>query len=445
MASDLLSIAKSGARASRVALDVTAQNIANASSEGYVRRTVRLEEVSAAGGIGRIGDVSLSGVRVDQVVRNADLFRQAEVRRTGADLSRSAAEVAGLQNIEAALEQTGVFNAIVEFDAALQRLAIDPTDPALRAAVLEGTRTMARTFNIGSSSLDAAGDGVRFQASDDVGQVNLLAQELSRVNLRLARAADASSDQTSLLDQRDSLLQQLSQRVDVSTAIAANHTVEVRIGGAAGPQLVSGGTAASLAMATAGDGTISFTLDGNPVMPLSGSLVGHGQALIKLAAVHTRLDAIADGIVDAVNAAQASGAALDGSTAPAMLSGLGAAGIALAFEDGALIATAPSGAGASSRDPANLAALRSALAVNDASGEMDALLFDVSATVRGRTVTRDTLDAIAGNARIALAAQAGVDLDQEAINLVRFQQAFQASGRVMQVAADLFDTLLGIR
>jgi hypothetical protein len=63
MASDLLSIAKSGARAARVALDVTAQNIANASSEGYVRRTVRLEEVSAAGGIGRIGDVSLSGVR----------------------------------------------------------------------------------------------------------------------------------------------------------------------------------------------------------------------------------------------------------------------------------------------------------------------------------------------------------------------------------------------
>ncbi len=76
---------------------------------------------------------------------------------------------------------------------------------------------------------------------------------------------------------------------------------------------------------------------------------------------------------------------------------------------------------------------------------MDALLFDVSATVRGRTITRDTLDAIAGNARIALAAQAGVDLDQEALNLVRFQQAFQASGRVMQVASDLFDTLLAIR
>ena len=40
--------------------------------------------------------------------------------------------------------------------------------------------------------------------------------------------------------------------------------------------------------------------------------------------------------------------------------------------------------------------------------------------------------------------QAGVDLDQEAANLVRYQQAFQASGRAMQVAANIFDTLLGI-
>ena len=76
---------------------------------------------------------------------------------------------------------------------------------------------------------------------------------------------------------------------------------------------------------------------------------------------------------------------------------------------------------------------------------MDALIFDISSTVQGRTVTRDALQSIADTARIALEAQAGVDLDQEAVNLIRFQQAFQASGRVMQVASDLFDTLLAIR
>jgi len=367
------------------------------------------------------------------------------VRRTGADLARADAEVSGLQNIESAIEQTGVYPAIVNFEGALQQLASDPVDPSLRAAAIEDTRTLTRTLNIASSSLDAVGDGLRFDAADDVAQVNLLAGELGRVNLRLARAADASSDQTSLLDQRDSLLQQLSDHVDVHANINADHTAGVRIGGTAGPQLVNGGDAFPLAMQTAGDGTISFTLDGNPVTPLSGSLVGRGQALDKLADIRTGLDTIAADLITTVNTAQAGGVALDGSAGQPMLSGTGAADIALAFEDGALIATAPAGAGANSRDPANLSALRNALATSDPSGEMDALLFDISSAVQGRSVTREAIATIASTARIALQTQAGVDLDMEAVNLVRFQQAFQASGRVMQVASDLFDTLLGIR
>ena len=57
MASDLLGIGKSGAIAARIALDVTAQNITNASTDGYVRRSVQLAEASASGGYGRVGDV----------------------------------------------------------------------------------------------------------------------------------------------------------------------------------------------------------------------------------------------------------------------------------------------------------------------------------------------------------------------------------------------------
>lgn len=445
MASDLLSIAKSGAAAARIALDVTAQNISNASSEGYVRRSVRLAEVSASGGWNRIADVSLSGVRLDQVVRNADLFRQAEVRRTGSDAARAGAEVAGLENIEAAVEQSNVFPAIVQFEASLQRLTADPVDASLRASVIEDARTMTRTFNIAATSLDAVGSGLRFEAADGVDQVNVLAGELARVNLRLARAADASSDQTTLLDQRDSLLQRVSAYTGITATIAADHTVEVRVGGTGGPLLVSGGSATAMAMTTAADGTISFDVGGTPATLGAGSLAGRAQALDKLVGIRTGLDGIAASLAATVNAAQAGGVALDGSAGQPMFSGTGAADFALAFEDGARIATAPAGAGANSRNPLNLGSLRSALQAADPAGRMDALLFDISGAVAGRTVTRDALNAIADTASIALEAQAGVDLDNEAVNLVRFQQAFQASGRVMQVASDLFDTLLGIR
>ena len=158
-----------------------------------------------------------------------------------------------------------------------------------------------------------------------------------------------------------------------------------------------------------------------------------------------QLDTIATGLIATVNTAQASGAALDGSAGQPLLSGSDAGSIALAIEDGRAIATAPAGAGANSRDASNLATMRNALGAADPAGALDALLFDISGTVAGRTVTRDALDTIAGNARIALSAQAGVNLDQEATNLIRYQQAFQASSKAIQIASNIFDTLLGLR
>jgi len=444
VSSDLLSIARSGAKAARAALDVTAQNIANASSEGYVRRSVGLSEVSAAGGVGRTGDISLSGVRVNGITRDADVFRQAEVRRTGADAARADAEVKGLENIEAAVEQTGVYDATVRFEGALQQLVSEPTDGSLRASVIESGRTLASTFNVTASSLDAAGKGLRFEAQDGVDQVNLLTGELARVNARLGRAADASSDQSTLLDQRDSLLQRLSGQIDVTASFNPDKTVDLRVGSATGPQLLAGQSAGTLAMTAANDGTIAFTLDGAAVTPSSGALAGKGQALQQLAATRGQIDAVAAGIVAAVNTAQTGGVDLSGAAGQPLFAGTGAADMAMAQTDGAKIATAPAGAAANSRDATNLGALRTALATADPAGNLDSAIFDVSSAVAGRTVTRDALDTIAGTARVALQAQAGVDLDQEAVNLVRFQQAFQASGRVMQVAKDLFDTLLNL-
>ncbi|EQB17845.1 flagellar hook-associated protein FlgK [Novosphingobium lindaniclasticum] len=445
MAADLLTIARSGTRAAKAALDVTAQNITNASSAGYVRRSVSLAELGVNSVLSQPGAINLAGVRIAGIVRNADMFRQSEVRRTGSDAARAGAEVQGLQNIESAVEQTGVYDAIVDFEAALKQLLSDPTDGSLRASALEQARTLAQTFNTAASSLDAVGEGLRFEAQDAVGSVNTTAAELARVNLRLGRASDASSDQTSLLDQRDSLLEKLSGQVDISTTFAADGSVQVRIGGSGGPSLVNGGSAATLAMTVDADGTIAFTLGGAAATLSSGALAGKGQALTELAGVREQLDAIAAGVISTLNTAQVAGADLTGAAGQPLLSGSAAADIALALTSGSQIATAPAGSGANSRDTSNLVAMRAALESADPAGAMDALLFGISSAVAGRTVTRNALESIAGTAKVALQAQAGVDLDEEALNLTRFQQAFQASGRIMQVASDIFDSILAIR
>lgn len=444
MASDLLSIAASGARTARGALDVTAQNIANASSDGYVRRSVRIEEVSSAGGQLRIGDISLSGSRIAGVVRNADMFRQSEVRRTNSDIARASTELGGLQNIESAVEQAGVYPAIVEFEASLKQLASDPTDPSLRASAMAGADTLARKFNIAASSLDAVGEGLRFDASAAVDQANIIGGEIARVNLRLSRAGEGSSDRASLLDQRDSLLEKLSGIINVSTAFAADGSVTVTTGSPGGTAFIAGGSASTMSMTTAADGTASFALDGTAVSFSGGALAGDALALSQVTQVRSRLDTLADDIGAVVNSAQANGVALDGTAGQPIFAGSGAAGLKVVTSDGSALATAPAGAPAGSLDSANLTALRQALDGAGAASNMNSLLFDVSSMVAGRTVTRDALDTIASAARMSLEQQAGVDLDTEAGNLMRFQQEFQASGRAMQVASDIFDTLMGI-
>lgn len=446
MASDLLSIARSGVQAARIGLGITAQNIANASSSGYVRRSAAFSEVASTGGAYRIGDLSLSGVRLDGIVRNADAFRQAEVRRTGSDVARASAEASGLQNIEAAIEQSGVFDAIVGFESSLQQLAQNPTDTSLRASVIEKARTMAGTFQIAAQEMDAAADGLRFLATDGVTQVNRIAQELARTNTRLARASDASSDKTALLDQRDKLLEELSGYANISTDFSADGQVAIKIGGSAGTDLVTGNTAATLGMTTSPtDGTISFTVGSTPLTLAGGSLAGQQLALAKGAQLKTDIDTLAGDIVNAFNTAQTGGRDLDGALGAAIFSGTSAATMALAVEDGRKIATAPASVTTpGSRDATNLAAIRTALAGVNPSGTMDAILFDVSGTLAGRNVTLGALQTIADTAKVALSAQSGVDLDQEAVNLVRFQQAFQASGKVMQVSSDIFNALLQI-
>ena len=444
MASDLLSIAASGTRAARGALDVTAQNIANAASDGYVRRSARMEEVSASGGQMRVGDISLSGVRISGISRNADVFRQTEVRRTNADASRASAELAGLQNIESVVEQAGIFPAIVEFESALRQLSSDPVDPSLRAAAVASAETLANKFNIAADSLASVAEGAQFEARAAVDEANVIATELARVNVRLARAGAGSSDRASLLDQRDLMLERLSGIADISTSFGADGSVAVRVAGSAGPLLVSGNAASPLAMTVAADGTLSFEVGGAAVALGGGALAGRALVLLEVADVRGRLDTLAEDIAAMVNDAQAAGAALDGSAGQPLFSGTTAGTIRTLFTDGASFATAPAGSPAGSRDTSNLTALRNALETGGIAETMNGILFGISSRVAGHEITTDALDAIAASARISLEQQAGVDLDTEAANLIRYQQAFQASGRAMQVAADIFDSLLAI-
>ncbi|MFB0613800.1 flagellar hook-associated protein FlgK [Aurantiacibacter poecillastricola] len=441
MSSGLLNIGKSGAMAARRALDLTAQNIANAANPDYARRTLSLAEVASQSGIGVETGSSLSGVRVDRVLRSDSLFLQNEARRTAGDLARADAELSGLTHAETAIEQAGIYTAIVDFEASLSRLASDPLGGALRAAVLEDGRRLAETFHVASNALDVATSDAQVKTEAGVERVNLLAAELTRTNIGIARARPGTSGMAALYDQRDALLRDITELTGGRAELDVLGRASVAVGG---ETLVTGIETNTLAASTNADGSLAFTVGGNAVTLSSGDLLGGSQALESIASLRTRLDDLALQVRDTLNTAQASGAAPDGSAGQPFFSGTGAADIALSLTSGSQIATAPAGSPAGSRDIGNLQALRDALASGGPAQSTDTLLFDLSSAIDARSVTRDALRTIADTAQVALSSETGVDLDNEAANLLRYQQAFQANGRVIQAAADIFDTILGI-
>ena len=441
MASSLLNIGSSGAAAARRALDLTAQNIANASNPDYARRTLSMAEVASTRGIGLEPGNMLSGVRPDRVMRSDSTFLQNEARRTGSDLSRAEAELNGLSNAENAIEQAGVYGAIVDFEASLARLAADPLGGALRAAVLEDAGQLAQTFAVATDGLDAAEQSTQFSAEAGVERVNLLSAELARTNTGIARARDGSSDMAALHDRRDALLRDLTQMTGGTTSLDEVGRATVTLGG---ETLVTGSQVNSFVSSANADGSLGFSVGGNGISLTSGSLLGNSQALQAIGGLRAQLDDLAAQVISIANTAQANGAAQDGSGGQPFFSGSGASDISLALTDGAQIATAAAGSPADSRDSSNLQALRDALSNGGPAKSADSLLFGLSSAIDARSVTRDALFTIADSAAAALQVETGVDLDQEATNLLRYQQAFQANGKVIQTAADIFDTILGL-
>ncbi|WP_428331779.1 flagellar hook-associated protein FlgK [Novosphingobium sp.] len=453
MTSNLLSIASSGAKAAEIALDITGQNIANASTAGYVRRSASMTELASPGTWSTANDVSLSGVIVSGVVRNADSFLQSEARRTGSDTAQATATVAGLTGVETAVEDSGVFTAIGTFTNSLKLLAQNPADTSLRATVIQNGTTMAGSFQIAAQGLSAAQAGLQGAGYDGVRQVNTLTSQLATINTQLsATAAQAASnagdvttsDRASLLDQRDSLLDQVSQYANIATTFQADGSVNINIGGVSGPPLVTGSSTNTLTATTNSDGTVSLTVGNAAVTLGGGSIAGNQAALTKLGRIGTNLDSLASSIATTVNTQQANGTDLTGAIGTALFSGTTAATLAMTTSKGSAIATAAAGSAAGSTDATNLTAMQGALATLNPSETMNAILTDISGSVQSATTTQATLQTLSTAASSSLSAQAGVDLNSEAINLVKFQQAFQASSKVMQTASTIFDSILNL-
>ena len=242
MPSAIFTIGRTGLTASRLSLELTAQNIANGANPDYSRRSLTQNELVMTGAIGISASAdSLGGIRPGVVVRAESALVQRQARDTSSALAAAQAEFFALREAESALETSGLFTGLVEFEAALTRLEGNPLEPALRLSAVESARQMAGNFRIADGTLANARSLVQDEAAAEVLNVNELAAELAKVNRDLVAAREGTAGRAALLDARDQALRGLSEQFGMVTAINADGTADVTLDAAPQVALVAGG------------------------------------------------------------------------------------------------------------------------------------------------------------------------------------------------------------
>ncbi|MEP9404070.1 flagellar hook-associated protein FlgK [Sphingomonas sp. VNH70] len=441
--SDLLSIGASGVKAHQQALAITSDNIANAATPGYVRRSATLTQVG--GTSVRLGGGM--GVAVGGMARAADAFRTAQVRQAGSDLSRTETGMVWLERIETSLGGQGLDARLGDFFNAATALSADPPAAAPRAAMLEAARGVAQAFSGTVRGIDDAIADLDTAAAAAATKLEETASALAKVNDGLGRVGDGSAGQAQLLDQRDRLLETMSGLTDIAVQFDPAGRASVRGGGAGGAVLVHGPDSAKIGYARNADGATTFvtSLAGKEAIltPNGGSIAGIAEGAARLAEARGAAVTLAGEFVKGVNENQARGSDLNGRGGAAMFALETGGTVTMTLADPAGIAAATAGKGA--RDNGNLAGLSALRNSGRFEARTVALQAANGSALAARKTVAEAQGSIHDSAVAARDAASGVNLDAEAINLMRFQQAYQASSRVIQVARETLDTLLQIR
>ncbi|MBV8752447.1 MAG: flagellar hook-associated protein FlgK [Hyphomicrobiales bacterium] len=260
-----LTTAMSGLNAAQTGLTITAGNVANASTPGYVVQTPDLVETSA-GNVGTVVDVAGVNRTLDHLVQN-----QLWTETSGGSYADAAAQLYGqLQQIYGAPGAANAFDKVFNnFTAAMQALATSPASAAAQSGAASAAQQLAQNLNGMSSSIQ----GLRTQAEQgiaaDVQQANAAMQQIARINQQLSANTAADSTTATLEDQRDQAITQLAQLMNIKVVQGGNNQVAVFTG--SGTQLV-GAQASTLSFNAVGALSPNLSWSADPTKDGAGTI-----------------------------------------------------------------------------------------------------------------------------------------------------------------------------
>jgi flagellar hook-associated protein 1 FlgK len=433
-----LQTALSGILAQQRALDVTAHNVANANTVGFSRQEAQLVATPAYSYPGVSDDARPgmigTGVDVQAYRRMRDAFIDVQLRAQAMRKGYHGATSDGLEQVELSFAEpsdTGVDALFQRFWNAWQDVANAPESLATRQALVQAASSLADAFHTVDSQLTTIGTQLAQNVTMTLDEVNQTGARILALNVQIANARATGNTPNDLFDQRDVLIDRLSELGNVTITTGALDVVDVAIGGAT---LVSG-TASS---ATLVESDLTSLSSGR----LAGLITMRDTTLPSYRA---GLDGIASALVTQVNALHTAGFDLSGATGIAFFAPTGTTAATIAVAAG--VAASPSLVAASvgAGQPGDatvalqIAALRSAAAIGTAYNQLVTRIGSETQEARRSLANAELLSDALHDRRDSVS---GVSLDEEMTNLMRFQRGYQASARALSAMDEMIDVLV---
>jgi flagellar hook-associated protein 1 len=446
-----LAIALSGLTAEQGALEVTTNNVANVNTPGYSRQVPDL--VSSNPII--VDPLTLgTGVTLQSIDSIRDPILESRIQQETQTQGQLSSLVSALQQSQVNFTSGSgdIGSAITNFFNSINQLSASPADLSVRQGVLTAASNLAGSFNNTANNLTQQENSLDLSVVQNAGQINQLTQQIAQLNGQISNLQNVGESAGSFVDQRTQAIDQLSSLVDVSV-IPSDNTLTLTT--ANGAPLVAGQQSFQLQTQLNASGLHDVYSQGADITSsiTSGQLGGTLQARDQqIPAIQTQLDTLASGLANAVNGVQAAGFDLNGHAGtnlfnPPPASGTGAAAsLSVAITNPALIAASSDGTTGSNGNAEAMYALSSQAVIHGQSptNYYSGIVFNVGNDAANASAEQNASGLVLQQLNDQRASVSGVSLDQEAANMVQYQQAYAASAQVVTTINDMMYAVINM-
>jgi len=450
----ILNTAKEGLLAAQVAMEVTGSNVTNANTPGYVRQRA----VLAAKSPGEVAENAVqSGVEVTTIERLYNRFVEFQMVEQSSQVGEAGIRKETLDRIETIFNETdggGLNELMNRFWQAWEDLSANPTGQVERTALAYAADNLAGMFREYAGELYNIRADCNTQVAASVDELNGTLSDIASLNGKIVEGLSGGVNVNNLLDQRSALLKKAAGLIDIQYVEETGGAVNVFTSD--GRSLVQGIASWQLDVQVNSDGYYDVVYADSPSVPINGTIGGGKLAgLIGMRDTTAKsylddLDDLARELIAAVNARHASGYDNDRNAGATFFDPLGVTG-ARDMQVTAAILSDPNRIAASATVNADgdnaraIAGIRDEILMGGVAtlGEFYASLVGQIGQDVTEAARRDTHEtSVMTQMSNAWEQTSGVSIDEEMMNLIKYQMSYSAAAKLAQAADEILQSLL---